>query len=652
MFNNVTDNHSQPRPVHPGSSHVPSAGTIILVVGLCSAGIQTVFVREYLSVFSGNELVLGIILGVWLLASGVGSLAGVRAGEQRVTTLIVCILVSASAALPAIRASRLLWSPGETPGPLRTVAIVILTEGPVAFCCGYTFGSLSRRRGSGNLYCRENAGNVLGALIVFGGILAGLPNSILAAVLIAPFALLSRRSPPVAPAVVVAVVTLALSGRTTVQWKYPGKIADVRYGREGELARIVAGPDTSLLLNGTLYRTTIEEPALEQAVHIPMANHAEPSRVLVMFDRGHTGELAAYRECTVETLESEPLLAGPTTKVVPPERYRPSEPFDVILLGTGLPNSVAVGRFYTVTFFTRMKKIMAADGVVSFTLPLSTNYLSPSEAKLCDILRATLTAVFDTTVVFPGVGLTFSASDSPLRTQPSLRVETNYLDAFVLPGVDEARIAKFNRPISERTVNRTGRPAALLTELSRWIELYGVSSRVLLSATLAAALLVIVLLPKTREVLSVGTSGLVTGAYSVCLLLLYQSNHGALYSRIAPLLVALTLGFVLGSRVKRFPHSDPVIGAYAAGSLILLAWMPFPAAWLFYVFHALAGALSGAQFVTRREGQGVMYAADVLGGVFGMVLCSTLLVPLAGVVNVALGMGTLKALVWPLCIKE
>lgn len=651
MFNNVTDNYSQPRRGQRAGSHA-AAETTILVVGLCSAGIQTVLVREYLSVFSGNELVLGIILGVWLLASGVGSLAGVRAGAQRVTTLIACILVSACAALPAIRASRLLWSPGEAPGPLRTVAIVILTEGPVAFWCGYAFGSLSRRQGSGNLYSRENAGNVLGALIVFGGILAGLPNSILAAVLIAPIALLVRRNPPAASAVILALVALALSGDATVQWKYPGKIADVRYGREGELARIVTGTDTSLLVNGTLYRTTIDEPALEQAVHIPMANHADPSRVLVVFDRGHSGELAAYRGCTVETLESEPLLAGPTATVVPPERYRPSEPFDVILLGTGLPNSVAVGRFYTVAFFTRMKKIMAADGVVSFTLPLSTNYVSPSEAKLCDILRTTLTAVFDTAVVFPGEGLTFSASDRAIRARPSLRVKTDYLDAFVLPAVGQARVAQFNRPVSERTVNRTGRPVALLTELSRWIELYGISSRVLLSATLAAALLVILILPKTRGSLSVGTSGLVTGAYSVCLLLLYQSNHGALYSRIAPLLVALTLGFVLGSRVKRFPHSDPVIGAHAAGSLILLALMPFPAAWLFYVFHALAGALSGAQFVTRRDGQGVMYGADVLGGVFGMVLCSMLLVPLAGVVNVALGMGILKALVWPLCINE
>jgi hypothetical protein len=141
----------------------------------------------------------------------------------------------------------------------------------------------------------------------------------------------------------------------------------------------------------------------------------------------------------------------------------------------------------------------------------------------------------------------------------------------------------------------------------------------------------------------VGTSGFAAGVYSVALMLLYQFSHGTLYSRIAVLMIALTIGFVLGSRMKRFPFSDGAIGLYAAVTLIVLVTVPFPPLALFCVFHAGIGFLSGAQFVTRRgTSWGGLYAADLAGGVFGMALCSTLLIPSFGVTTVALGLCLMK----------
>ena len=130
------------------------------------------------------------------------------------------------------------------------------------------------------------------------------------------------------------------------------------------------------------------------------------------------------------------------------------------------------------------------------------------------------------------------------------------------------------------------------------------------------------------------------------LLLVYQSTYGALYSRVSLLLVALAAGFAFGALVKKLPLSDAAVGLYCAGTLALLAVVPNPPAMLFYALHAGAGVLGGAQIVSRKNtGLGELYAADLFGGAVGMALCSTVLVPLMGIVPVAAGIGVLKVIV-------
>jgi hypothetical protein len=165
-------------------------------------------------------------------------------------------------------------------------------------------------------------------------------------------------------------------------------------------------------------------------------------------------------------------------------------------------------------------------------------------------------------------------------------------------------------------------------------------------AALAACFIIAaVVLPRTRAALSVSTSGFAAGVYSVALLLIFQFSHGTLYSRVAVLMVALTAGFAAGGLVRRFAFSDFIIGLYASSTLIILVLLPFQPLALFCLFHAGMGFLAGAQFVTRRgTSWGGLYAADLAGGVFGMALCSTLLVPYFGVTTVAAGLGLLKIL--------
>jgi spermidine synthase len=632
---------------------------LIFGAGLFSAALQTVFFREFLSVFSGNELSIGLVLCVWLLAVGAGTMLSSRrsraAGREFPAAGAVFALVACAAAgITIIRASRLVFLPGAALGPLQMLAVAAAGELPFAFANGLILGALfSRSAKPGLLYGWENAGAASGALAVFACVLAGAPNSLIAAVAALPLLFLCARKPWFALACLLVLALVVMLDRASVQWKYAIPSKGIVYGREGEIVRARTGADTTFLLNGALYKSTMQKPALEQAVHIPMGQRADARRVLVVFDRGQKRELAEYPGCSVDVVETEPAFAARGSTIAAIETFRPAARYDMVFLGTGIPRTAAANRFYTRSFLARVKTFLTDSGIVAFTLPFSENYFSPAEKKLYDALRATLSSVFPHVLVFPGEGYTFMASAAPLSTRWNVRAHTAYLAPSIVPAASEERIAEANRPPTSGFVNTRDRPLALLLGLESWIELFKNQFAILVALLAVCFCAALWFAPRNRPTFSVGTSGLVLGAYSVCLLLVYQSTCGALYSRVSLLLVALTAGFWAGAFVKKLPLSDAAIGLYCGATLVLLSAIPSPAAFLFYAFHAGAGVLGGAQIVSRKNtGLGGLYAVDVFGGAMGMVLCSTLLVPLVGIVPVAVGMIGIKGVVEIVNLKK
>ncbi|HMD68355.1 MAG TPA: hypothetical protein VKF42_05690 [Chitinivibrionales bacterium] len=630
------------------------AAPLIFGVGLFSAALQTVFFREFLSVFSGNELSIGLILCVWLLAVGAGTMISSRrygraAGKGfapggAVFALVVC----AAAGVTIVRASRLVFLPGEALGPLQMLAVAAATELPFALVNGLVLGALlSRPAQPAKLYGWENAGATAGALCVFVCVLAGAPNSLIVAVAALPLLFLCSKKPWLCLVCFAMLVLVVSLDHVSVQWKYAVPSNGIVYGREGEIVQAGMGGDTTFLLNGALYKSTMQKPFLEQAVHIPMGQRPNARRALVVFDRGQKRELAEYPGCSVDVVETEPAFTGQGSAVAAIETFRPAARYDIVFLGTGIPRTAAANRFYTRSFLARVKSFLTDSGIETFTLPFSENYFSPAEKRLYDALRATLSSVFPYVLVFPGEGYTFMASVAPLSPRWNVRTHTEYLAQSIIPAASDERIREANQSPIFTIVNTRDRPLALLLGLESWTDLFRNQFVVLIALLAACFLGALWFSPRTRAGLSVGTSGLVLGAYSVCLLLIYQSTCGALYSRVSLLLVALTAGFWAGAFAKKkLPLSDAAIGLYCGATLIVLSAIPAPAPILFYVFHAGAGVLGGAQIVSRNNaGLGDLYAADVFGGAMGMALCSTLLVPLIGIVPVAAGMAAMKVIV-------
>ncbi len=58
------------------SKAVKNLNYVVLSLGFTSTITQIILLREFLSVFYGNELVIGIILGNWMIITGIGSYLG------------------------------------------------------------------------------------------------------------------------------------------------------------------------------------------------------------------------------------------------------------------------------------------------------------------------------------------------------------------------------------------------------------------------------------------------------------------------------------------------------------------------------------------------------------------------------------------------
>jgi spermidine synthase len=602
--------------------------------GFFAAVAQIILIREFLSVFSGNELILGFFISLWLLAAAFGSKTGCKADKLRTDTTSLLLIALFFSGIFIIRSVKTFFPPGEELSIKVAVAVMLLSIVPFSFFSGFVYGALSGKNDGRRLYRFENAGGFAGLLLSAAAILAGVPNMIMAAAVscsMIPFVFPNRICFSGSAALI--VFALVFDG-TSRQWKYPSGFTNVLYGPEGEIA--YTENKETVLLNNHLYRTAVPRPSVEQAVHVPMSLFSSPVRVLLIQDQGHSKEIRKYTGTELTCLEHNPSLADEKCSCGSPETYSFSQKFDVVISGVSIPENLSESRFFTESFFHRMKMNMTDTGALSFTLHFNSEYLSKEEKQIRDFTVRTLSAVFKNVKIFPGEGYTFVASDKPFDFTLMCPVDAPYYKNFILPSLTPEKIVAANRQSFSDESGTKGLSSLLIFSIKRYLDKFEVSSVLLIST--AVFIMVVILLFFMRSVpdLSVGSTGFVAGVYSIGLMLLYQSLYGMLYSRLPLLMIAMTGGFVLGSLFRRFPFSDLVVGLYACLSLLLLTKLSYPPLGLFLLFNALMGIIAGAQFVTRRSEEfGKLNASDLAGGVIGMASGPVILFPLLDIQGVA-----------------
>ncbi len=610
--------------------------------GAATAALQTILVREVFAGVSGNELVIGVMLAVWLGATAAGSVTGRRARGFGGDAALAGLVVSFAAGCTGIRAVRLLFLPGSSVPPQLLVPLLAALVAPGAALGGFVFGMQARRHPGRKVYRWEQAGTLAGCCAVSVAILFCLPNSPIAAAALVPPVLMMRNKAIRAVSLGILILFLA-ADRRSAAWKYPFRPDRIVYRHEGETASVVLDGQVLTYINGTLHSVSYATPAVEQAVHAPLSMHPSPRRVLLLNDAGHRKEIEKYRGTEVDCIRLDRILVD---SCCPFGNLRSAEhagPYDAVILVCGMPDNAAASRFFTRSFIGKMHELTGDSGVFSFTLPFQAEYTDKNEERIRSILLSTLLSEYRHAVILPGEGFTFIASDPGYGLPDSCPVDNDYFESIVLAGLTSGRIQEANRPPAHAEIHTATHPRLILEGLDRFLRQSG-SGRLpfIVFPPVLAMLLALWVRPSVATV-SVGTSGLCAGVFSVALIILYQSARGTVYAEMSLILFALSAGFTAGCSIRKFPFSDPVIGAVLGGVLFLLAGLDNPPVPFFLAGNAVAGFLVSAQFVTRGNASADrLYAADCIGGVIGMALASTVLIPLAGMRTVAAGIVAVK----------
>jgi spermidine synthase len=632
-------------------------------LGMASVMTQLALMRELLCAFAGNEMVLGIALGLWLLLTGLGTSLGRTADKLRnplavLFTAQIFIAVIPLAQVFAVRALRnVVFVRGAEVGVMGTVLSAAVLLLPFCIVAGYTLtlacsilariantgdtfgvppsgGSVvegaqdaemlntqppeggTPNQAAGHVYVADSLGSVAGGALFSFVLVRYLDHIALLAVpallnLAAaawlgraggqhfppdPKATLERR-PPVQhvsentqhlpcrrPALreifiltlaagIAAFVWLAHSDALSTSFQFPGQ--NVLFRANSPYGRLViteSGGETNFIENGIAVVSTPNVEQVEEAAHYAMAQRPGAQRVLLVSGgvAGVAKEILKYNVAGVDCVELDPLVIETGRRFLPEHFADPrihviatdarqfvrqtTNCYDVVILALPDPSTVQLNRFFTVEFFSGVKRVLADGGVLSFALGRYENYVSPELAQLLASAHRSLQPSFANILVLPGGRVFFLASDGPLYDDIAARVEAqgvstklvnrHYLDATLTAD----RMADIQRAMSQpAALNRDFSPMLYFYHLRHWMSQFTLSFGALQAVLLLLLLVYLIRLPGPALVLF--ASGFAGSALEVVLLLAFQVLCGSVYHQVGVIVTVFMVGLAVGAFV-------------------------------------------------------------------------------------------------------
>ncbi|MBC7365125.1 MAG: fused MFS/spermidine synthase, partial [Candidatus Aminicenantes bacterium] len=382
-----------------------------------------------------------------------------------------------------------------------------------------------------------------------------------------------------------------------IYWK-PLNFITARDSPYSRIKLIKTDEQLSFYTNNVLAFNFPDLAAAEQAVHFAMLQKPEAKKVLLLGGgfNGSLEELLKYPEARVDYVELDPVLVNLAKNILKDKtsifktsrlsfitrdgrkflQEQPPASYEVIISQLPEPVSLQLNRYYTVEFFSLVKSRLVEDGLFSFSVPASENYLSDERAEFLASLYFSLTQVFEEVCLLPGDSVFLLASSHALRDdfayyQDQLRVlnlNTVYFRPEILAyrltdlkkkyleaRIKEVRQAKLNydqTPISYYfnivlwSKQFKGWEKNLLVFMARHSRLYLFHLPLILIVSLLLYSL------KTKSVSwPVGWPlfflGFSTIMAEIGLLLSFQVHSGLVYGKISLLLSLFMLGLFLGS---------------------------------------------------------------------------------------------------------
>ena len=609
----------------------------VVALGMTSLVTQIILLRDFLSVFYGNELVIGIILGNWMVLTGIGSYVGrlsekVEKSREAATLLLALLAILPLLTLFLLRYLRnIVFSVGTMADIVQILSSSFVLLLPYCVVSGAAFALFarlvseeSRAHPITSVYAWESLGSVVGGLL-FNSLLIFFLNAFQSLVIILvidlgvafilSFAGVTRRARLLLLVVSVVVLLPALFfnlDAVTKRFLFTGQ--EVAYSRDtpyGSLTVTQQADQENFYQNDVLLSSTNDATTSEESVHYAMLQRARPGTVLLISGAisGAVKEILKYGVERIDYVEIDPwlidlvrrytdALASARLNVVneDPRRFirTTAERYDIALINAPEPSTAQANRYYTAEFFRELKTKLNPGAVISLGLLSSTDYLSDESREINSVLYNTLKSSFGNVLIVPGMRTYFLASDSALsigiaQLVVARGVKNDYVNQYYLDDqVLEQRSRSITRTLdTSAKLNEDFTPISYYRQVLLWLSFFQTNSWVL--AILCLIALVFVALNMNVISFGVFTGGVAASSVEILLLLSFQIIYGYVYQMLGFIVAVFMAGLAFGALYARRRISQPKVGEYVGVQFLVGAYcvlLPLALVWLKEGAHA------------------------------------------------------------------
>ena len=676
---------------------------VVIATGISSVVTQLLTIREFLTQFQGNEIVIALILFNWLILGGLGTLLARVAGSRHKATadrLAWFSLILSTLAVLQIMAIRrlrdMIFIQGSSVGFYPTWLFSFLIITPYCLLLGFVlpYSLFVLRTGAADypgarIYITDNIGDIIGGAF-FSFVLVYLVDP-LTAIFLSHLPLLaatyllfapSRRRHPVV-LLATATVVVALGGGIFLEMPSltppEGKLVYFRETRYGRIAVHQDREQLTLFEDGVPVFSSQNLSVAEETIHYPLSQLDGIRNVLLISAEGGVmAELKKYHIQSVDYVELDPEVAAVQFRfdlirkieglnVVHQDGRaylsRVKKTYDAIIVNLPEPNTFQINRFYTDGFFYLAKTHLAEGGVLSFSMQGFDNFLAEPQRQKLSSLYNTAKGYFEHILLLPGQKVFFLCSDRILNSDiPAALsrkgIPTDYISGFYYGNLTPERIERLNNFMDPSTPrNFDNAPYLMRLMFSQWFAKFQTSPVGFFIVIAILSLIYLVRISKEEFVLF--STGCMTMGSEILVIFAFQIYFGYIYLQIGIIITVFLAGLLPGAWLgNRLRHQGKQILALtdllliASLALFILAIINFtgllPAAY-YLVFGFIVSLACGFQFpVTlylRGSGNAAAtrtFSADLIGAACGTLLTSAVLIPYGGILWATGGLIGLK----------